>query len=201
MAQHRGEEPALLARERLQEALQVHGSLLALAEEVASLAAVLVSAYRNGHKVLLFGNGGSAADAQHIAAELVGKFYIAGRPAIPALSLTTNSSSLTAIANDLSYADVFARQVEAFGQPGDVAVGISTSGASENVLQGLRRARELGLVTVALTGASGGRLKGEVDHSLCVPSQHTPRIQEAHILIGHILCEIVERELFLVKDA
>jgi D-sedoheptulose 7-phosphate isomerase len=162
---------------------------------IAKVSELLVSALRQGDKVLLFGNGGSAADAQHIAAELVGRFAF-DRPALPALALSVNSSCVTAIGNDRGFDQVFARQLEALACPGDVAVGISTSGNSANVVHAMSQAREMGLQTVALTGRTGGRLKNRVDHCICVPSNETPRIQECHILIGHILSEIVERELF-----
>jgi len=188
---------AAQVRDRIRESARVKDALLA-EEYVAPLVRVaeaIVSAYRRGGKVLLFGNGGSAADAQHIAAELVGR-YLYDRPALPALALHANTSALTAIANDYGYARAFARQVEAEARPGDVAIGISTSGNSENVIEGLRAARGQGALTVALTGAGGGRLKGLVDFLLAVPSTDTPRIQEAHILTGHVLCELVEQELF-----
>src|SRR5438876_12455492 len=173
-------------------------SLLSSAEIVSMVAKVsgtLAEALRRGNKLLLFGNGGSAADAQHIAAELVGRFAF-DRPALPALALSVNSSCVTAIGNDRGFDQVFARQLEALARPGDVAVGISTSGNSANVVHAMSQAREMGLQTVALTGRTGGRLKNRVDHCICVPSNETPRIQECHILIGHILSEIVERELF-----
>jgi len=144
---------------------------------------------------LLFGNGGSAADAQHIAAELVGRYYLDRRP-LPAEALTVNASSVTAIGNDYDFNQIFSRQVEALGNSEDVAVGISTSGNSVNVIRGVQAAKRKGLITAALTGEGGGSLKGEVDYCICVPSKDTPRIQEAHILIGHILCELVERALF-----
>jgi len=184
-------------RRRIRDSLRVKEALLAddLVDALVRVAETLVAAYRRDGKVLLFGNGGSAADAQHIAAELEGR-YLHDRPALHALALHTNTSALTAIANDYGYARVFARQVEAAVRPGDVVIGISTSGNSENVLGGVRAARAQGAVTVALTGAGGGRLKNLVDHCLAVPSAETPRIQEAHILIGHILCELVEQELF-----
>jgi len=184
-------------RRRIRDSLRVKEALLAdeLVDALVRVAATLVAAYRRDGKVLLFGNGGSAADAQHIAAELEGR-YLHDRPALHALALHTNTSALTAIANDYGYARVFARQVEAAVRPGDVVIGISTSGNSENILEGVRAARAQGAVTVALTGAGGGRLKNLVDHCLAVPSAETPRIQEAHILIGHILCELVEQELF-----
>jgi D-sedoheptulose 7-phosphate isomerase len=154
----------------------------------------IVERLRAGGKVLTFGNGGSAADAQHLAAELVVR-YSRDREAWPALALTTDPSVITAIGNDLGYDAVFRRQVQAHGRPGDVAVGISTSGRSPNVLEGLRVARDLGLVTVALTGNGGGALPGLVDHLIDVPHPHTPRIQEIHAMVVHLLCEIVEDAL------
>jgi D-sedoheptulose 7-phosphate isomerase len=162
---------------------------------LANVCKLLVSALRQGNKILLFGNGGSAADAQHIAAELVGRFA-SDRPALPAISLAENASSVTAIANDYGFDQVFSRQLEALARPGDVAIAISTSGNSSNVLCGLSTARKMGLPTVALTGKTGGKLKGKVDHCVCVPSNDTARIQECHGLIGHIFAELVEQALF-----
>lgn len=162
---------------------------------IIKIAEIIIEAYRNGKKVILFGNGGSAADAQHITAELVGKYYL-DRDPLPAVALTTNTSSLTAIGNDYSFDIVFTRQLKALGQKGDVVIGISTSGNSENVVQAFKVAREMGLITVGFTGKSGGKLRSVADHCLCIPSDDTPRIQEGHITIGHIICEIVERELF-----
>lgn len=162
---------------------------------IIKIAEIIIEAYRNGKKVILFGNGGSAADAQHITAELVGKYYL-DRDPLPAVALTTNTSSLTAIGNDYSFDIVFTRQLKALGQKGDVVIGISTSGNSENVIQAFKVAREMGLITVGFTGKSGGKLRSVADHCLCISSDDTPRIQEGHITIGHIICEIVERELF-----
>ncbi len=166
--------------------------------EIDSVAQLVVRTYRFGGKVLLLGNGGSAADAQHIAAELVGKFALKRR-AFPAIALTTNSSILTAVANDYGYRNVFSRQVEAFAGDKDLVIAISTSGDSANVIKAIKTARLLGAQTVCLTGGDGGRLAAAVDVALIVPSDCTPRIQEAHILIGHIICELVEKEL--VSDA
>ena len=149
-----------------------------------------------GRKVLLFGNGGSAADAQHIAAELVGRF-LRERRALPAIALTTDTSALTAIANDYGYEEVFARQVRALGVAGDVAVAISTSGRSPNVLRAVGACREIGIKTIGLTGGDGGTLAGAVDVSLRVSaSKLSARIQETHILVGHVICELVDRRLF-----
>ena len=162
---------------------------------VANVGLLMAAAVRKGNKLFFFGNGGSAADAQHLAAELTGRF-LRDRPGVPGVALTVNSASLTAIANDYSYEYVFARQLQAFGSSGDIAVGISTSGNSANVIRALEVGREAGLLTVALTGRNGGKMRKAVDYCICVPSDDTPRIQEAHILIGHILCEIIEEELF-----
>lgn len=186
-------------RRRIGEHIQVQQSLLDDATTIGTIieiAEALVQAYRNNRKILLFGNGGSAADAQHIAAELVGTFYNRSRRALPAEALTVNSSSLTAIGNDYDFTTIFSRQVEALGQEGDVAIGISTSGNSENVIQALRVAGGKGLVKVGFTGEGGGKVKEVVDYCVRIPSEDTPRIQEAHILVGHILCELVETELF-----
>lgn len=161
---------------------------------IAEVGGVFVTALGTGRKILLFGNGGSAADAQHIAAEFVGRFQNE-RPPLPALALTVDTSALTGIGNDYGYENVFARQVMALGSEGDVAVGISTSGKSLNVMKGLAVARTNGLVTVALTGKTSGRLGEHAQYCICVPSDVTARIQEVHILIGHILCEIADAEL------
>jgi len=161
---------------------------------VAKVSEILVEALKQANKALLFGNGGSAADAQHIAAELVGRFAF-DRPALPALALSVNTSCVTAIGNDYGFDQVFSRQIEALARRGDVAIGISTSGNSSNVLHAVSTARKMGLHTIALTGRSGGNLRNSVDHCICVPSNETPRIQECHILIGHIISELVEREI------
>ena len=160
-------------------------------ELLLSVGERLSASVKAGGKILIFGNGGSAADAQHFAGELVGRF-LRERAALPALALTTDPSVMTAIGNDLGYAVVFRRQVEAHGRPGDVAVGITTSGRSENVVAALAAARERGLVTVALTGSGGSRLKGSVDYLIDVPSDDTPRIQEVHGVVVHLLCQMVE---------
>lgn len=162
---------------------------------IARLAGILVDAFRSGHKLVLFGNGGSAADAQHVAGELVNRFLM-DRDALPAIALTTNTSVLTAISNDAGFEHIFSRQVQALVQQGDVAVGISTSGNSPNVIKGIFAAREKGAITVGFSGRSGGKLKEQVDVCLCVPSDSTPRIQEAHITVWHAICQVVEQELF-----
>lgn len=160
--------------------------------KAAEACSILVRSLKQGNKVLIFGNGGSAADSQHIAAEFVGRFAFERR-ALPALALSVNSSCVTAIGNDYGYDVVFSRQVEALGQAGDVAIGISTSGNSANVVRGIEAARGRGIHTIALTGAKGGKLESVVEICLKAPSDETPRIQECHILIGHILCELAER--------
>jgi len=172
--------------------------LLRNAEVVSIIAKVserLVETVDTGNKVLLFGNGGSAADAQHIAAEFVGRFAF-DRPALPALALSVNTSCVTAIGNDYGFDLVFSRQIEALARSGDLAIGISTSGNSSNVLHGLSTARKMGLCTVALTGCAGGKLKNAAEYCICAPSNETPRIQECHILIGHIISELVEETIF-----
>ena len=184
--------------ESIKESISAKERLLASAETIATIARVsevMIESLRAGHKLLLFGNGGSAADSQHIAAEFVGRFAF-DRPALPALALSVNTSALTAIGNDYGFDQVFSRQIEALGAKGDVAIGISTSGNSPNVLQGLITARKLGLHTVAFTGGSGGKMMGVADHSICAPSKETPRIQECHILIGHVISLLVEQEIF-----
>ena len=162
--------------------------------EIESMANLIINAYKKGGKVVLFGNGGSAADAQHIAGELVGQFMIK-RQAFPALALTTDSSAITALANDYGYDAVFSRQVEALVNSRDVVIGISTSGNSPNIFMAIKVAKIKGAATIVLTGGDGGKLIGEADLVLVVPSDSTPRIQEAHITIGHIVCELVEREM------
>ena len=154
----------------------------------------MAESLRGGGRVLAFGNGGSAADAQHLAGELVGRFR-RDRAALSAIALTTDSSVVTAIGNDMGYDSVFRRQVEAHGRPGDVAVGITTSGRSPNVVQALQLARERGLVTMGLTGGGGGRLAGAVDYLIDVPHADTARIQEVHVMVVHVLCQIVEEEM------
>jgi len=156
---------------------------------------MIVDAFKGGNKVLLFGNGGSAADAQHIAAEFVNRFLIE-RPPLPALALSTDTSVLTSISNDYGYVDSFAKQIKALGKRGDVAIGISTSGSAANVIKAVKVAKEMGLKTVGLAGNDGGELAKGVDIALIVASPVTPRIQEVHITIGHVICEMVDRMLF-----
>jgi len=164
-------------------------------EQVAEAARVLAAALQKGGKIFLFGNGGSAADAQHLAAEFVNRFRIE-RPPLAALALTTDTSVLTSIANDYDFQEVFAKQITALARPDDAALGLSTSGNSPNVVRGLDAAREMGLVTLALSGGDGGPVARAADLALVVPSRNTPRIQEVHITIGHVLCDLVDFLLF-----
>lgn len=166
-----------------------------LLNTISQVASEIIKAFKNGNKVLLCGNGGSAADAQHIAAELSGKFYIDREPLF-AEALHVNTSYLTAVANDYSYDEVFSRLVRAKGRKGDVLIGISTSGNSKNVIRAIEEANKIGMITVGMTGRTGGKIKEICNYLINVPSDDTPRIQEAHITIGHIICEIVEKELF-----
>ncbi len=167
----------------------------ALLEQVTSMGHLLIDRYLAGSKLLVAGNGGSAADAQHIAAEFVSRFNF-DRPGLPALALTTDTSILTAVGNDYGYDQLFRRQIEANAVAGDVFLGISTSGNSPNVLEALRACKAKGVTSFGLTGASGGRMRELCDYCLCVPSDETPRIQEAHIVIGHTWCAMVELALF-----
>ncbi len=162
---------------------------------IEAAAQACVQTFQLGGKMLLCGNGGSAADAQHIAAELSGRFY-RDRPPLYAEALHVNSSYLTAVANDYGYEESFARMLRAAGRPGDVLIAISTSGNSPNVLRAAQAAREIGMTVIGMTGAGGGRLADMSNHLLAIPSGDTPRIQECHILVGHILCELIEEEIF-----
>lgn len=162
--------------------------------DILDAAKAIADAFKAGRKVLLFGNGGSAADAQHIAAEFMNRFMIE-RPPLPAIALTTDTSILTSISNDYAFEEIFSKQLKALGKKGDIALGISTSGSSANVLKGLRAAKKLGMTTIALVG-EGGKAASLADISLSVPSRSTPRVQEAHIVVGHILCELIDTLLF-----
>ena len=166
-----------------------------LLKRIEALAQKSIKLYEGNNKIILAGNGGSAADAQHIAAELVGRYGF-DRPSLPSLALTTDTSALTAIGNDYGYDYVFSRQLEGMGQKGDLFIGISTSGNSVNILKAFQSAKSKGITTVALVGRDGGEMAKIADISLVVPSESTPRIQESHILIGHILCDIIEKEIF-----
>jgi len=165
------------------------------AGEIEHIVNLIIRAYNAGGKVIFFGNGGSAADAQHLAGELMGRFKKKDRQALPAIALTTNTSILTAIANDYGYDRVFSRQIEALATDKDIVIGISTSGNSPNVIEAIRTAKKKGAKTVGLTGQDGGKLAKVVDLALRVPSKNFSRVQEAHITIGHIICELVETEL------
>jgi D-sedoheptulose 7-phosphate isomerase len=165
------------------------------AERVVEVGQLLIRAFRDGRKVLLFGNGGSATDASHLAAEFVGR-YRRDRAPLPALALATDMAAVTCIANDYDFADIFSRQILAHGRKGDVAIAISTSGNSINVIRGVEAASDRGLVTVAWTGAAGGKVADLVDYCFRVPSSVTARIQECHITLGHVLCEFIEERLF-----
>ena len=182
----------------LRKTASVIGALVAdaeLARTIETVARLCVKALRDGNKLLLAGNGGSAADAQHLAAELVSRFYF-DRPGLAAVALTTDTSALTAIGNDYGFERLFSRQVDALGRKGDVFIGLSTSGNSPNILKALDEARLKGLVTVGLTGQGGGRMAALCDHCLRMPSSETPRIQEGHIVVGHTVCALIEREMF-----
>jgi len=177
---------------KTKEKILANKEILNIIDEVAQK---IIKAFKNDKKVLLCGNGGSAADAQHIAAELSGKFYLDRNPLF-AEALHTNSSFLTAVANDYSFNEVFGRAVKAMGRKGDVLIGISTSGNSLNIIKAIETANKLKMVTVGLTGYDGGKMKNLCKYLIKIPSQDTPRIQEAHILVGHIICELVEKEIF-----
>ena len=166
-----------------------------LQENIENIVVKSVEAFRNDKKMLFCGNGGSASDAQHIAAELSGRFY-SDRPPLYAEALHVNSSYMTAVANDYGYKETYARMVEASGRKGDVLVGISTSGNSPNVVKAMLNAKEIGMLTVGFTGAKGGKMKEICDIMIQVPSDDTPRIQEVHILVGHIICQLIEEEMF-----
>ncbi|EAI6783350.1 TPA: D-sedoheptulose 7-phosphate isomerase [Campylobacter jejuni] len=185
-------------KEHFQESILVKEQILKdenLITLIKNASLEVIKAYRNGNKTLLAGNGGSAADAQHIAGEFVSRFYF-DRPGIASIALTTDTSILTAISNDYGYENLFARQVQAQGVKGDVFIGISTSGNSKNILKALELCKQKEIISIGLSGASGGAMNELCDYCIKVPSTCTPRIQEAHILIGHIICAIVEEELF-----
>jgi len=181
---------------QLQESIDTKKALLSTnLDVIREVADIIVKAFKNNHRLYLIGNGGSAADAQHIAGELIGRFKMNRRP-LPAVALTTDTSIITALANDFGYDTCFARQVEALAASGDVLLAFSTSGNSKGILNAVQIAKNLGAVTIGFTGKDGGLLKDAVDICLKIPSNNTPRIQECHITVGHIVCSIVERELF-----
>lgn len=185
-------------KEIIKESISLKAELLenqALLEEIQKAKDVMVKAFKDGKKVLWCGNGGSAADSQHLAAELSGRFYY-DRPPLKSEALHVNTSYITAVANDYSFDVIYSRMVKAMGEKGDVLVGISTSGNSNNILLALNQAKENQMITIGFTGMGGGKMKEVSDYLLAVPSKDTPRIQECHIMIGHILCELVEAEMF-----
>ena len=180
----------------LDECIKVKEGIKDLTPLIKKISDEIIKAYKNKKKVILFGNGGSAADAQHIATEFVGKFY-KDRKALPSLALNTNTSSITATANDYGYDLIFERQIDAFVEDGDIVIGLSTSGNSPNVVKGLERAKEKSAVTIGMTGLKENRIEKIADFCLKIPSTDTPRIQEGHITVGHIICFLVEKELFI----
>lgn len=182
----------------LQSSIDVKTKILGdekLLQTLNDCVAVMVKAFENGNKVLFCGNGGSAADAQHLAAEFSGRFYT-DRDALPAEALHCNTSYLTAVANDYSYDVIYSRLIKGIGKPGDVLVGLSTSGNSKNIVSAFETAREKGMITIGFTGSTGGKLKALSDHLINIPSDDTPRIQESHITVGHIICQFVEEIYF-----
>ncbi|MDR0790588.1 MAG: D-sedoheptulose 7-phosphate isomerase [Bacteroidales bacterium] len=185
-------------RQVIEQSIDVKQHLLSNTDflsEIDKVSSVIIEAYQQGNKVLFCGNGGSAADAQHLAAELSGRFYY-DRPPLAAEALHVNTSYLTAVANDYSYDIIYARIVEAMGKKGDILIGLSTSGNSKNVIAAMEKAKQKGMTTISLTGLGGGLMAEKSDYLLAVPSADTPRIQESHIMIGHIICELVESTLF-----
>ena len=187
-----------MIEETLQQSTKIIADLHDLSNEINKTANLIITAINKNKKIIIIGNGGSAADAQHIAAEFLGRYKLK-RKSIPAIALTSNSSTTTAIANDYDFSDVFSRQCESLVSKGDVVIGISTSGNSENIVKGLRTSRKNGGLTIGLLGNKGGKIKNIVDISLIVKDSSIPRIQEAHRVIYHIICEIVEEELARIE--
>ena len=188
----------LLIRQAIQSTINTKTNILQnkeILDLIGDAAEEMIRAFRNGNKVLFCGNGGSAADAQHLAAELSGKYYL-DRDPLPAEPLNINTSFLTAVANDLSYEEVFSRLIKAIGRPGDVLVALSTSGRSPNIIKALEVANSIGMTVIGLSGETGGKMADFCKYLIKVPSVDTPRIQESHTLIGHIICEIVEKSIF-----
>jgi len=184
--------------DKIRESIRIKESVLedpSLLQRVGDAALELTRSLKSGHKVLFCGNGGSAADAQHLAAELSGKFYL-DRPALPAEACHVNSSFVTAVSNDYGFKKAFARYIEGFGQPGDILVAISTSGNSENILEAIHVAKQKEMKIIGLTGRTGGKMKPLCDLLINIPSEDTPRIQELHITVGHIICELTEKMIF-----
>jgi D-sedoheptulose 7-phosphate isomerase len=183
----------MFIREHIEAHIKLANSMLDLTETIKQIGDVCLDAIQKGGKIILAGNGGSAADSQHIAAEFTGRF-VRERESLPALALTTDTSALTAIANDYGYDKVFSRQLSGVGNKGDIFIGISTSGNSENIVKAIEVAKLKGIVTIGLLGKTGGKIKNLADYPIIVPSNVTARIQEMHILIGHLICEYVDRE-------
>ena len=182
----------------LEESIKLNSKILAnkaLKKNILEISNIIVDAIKTKHKVLFFGNGGSAADSQHMAGEFISRFMF-DRKSIPGISLTTDPSVMTAIANDYGYGEVFSRQIDALGNEGDIVFAFSTSGMSQNVIKGLETAKKKGLITMGLTGANANKMKKYCDFIVNIPNSNVPRIQEGHLLIGHIICEIVEEKLF-----
>lgn len=189
-------------KNKIKESVAVKDLILndsSLIKQISEVSNTLINCFKNTGSVYFCGNGGSAADAQHLAAELSGRFYIDRKP-LSSDALHCNTSFLTAVANDYSYDEIYARLITGIGRKGDVLIGLSTSGNSKNIVKAFSKCKELGIATVALTGESGGEMKSLADMCLCVPSFDTPRIQESHIMIGHIICEIVESSLFKEEE-
>ena len=185
-----------LVKDIIKESISVQEAVLRkLSREIRTVSTLIAISLKKGGKVILFGNGGSAADSQHIAAEFVGRFKLE-RQGLASIALTTNTSIITSIANDYGYEEIFSRQVEGIATSNDIVIGISTSGNARNVITGMLQAKRMGAKTIALTGSGGGEMASIADVSLIVPSDNTPRIQEAHIVIGHIICELAEKNLF-----
>ncbi|MFH1684116.1 MAG: D-sedoheptulose 7-phosphate isomerase [Candidatus Margulisiibacteriota bacterium] len=181
---------------KLKESIEVKNQVIKnIVPQIETAAKWMIESLKSGNKIIFFGNGGSAADAQHLAAELIGRF-LKDRRALPSIALSTNSSILTCLGNDFGFETIFARQIEGLAKKGDIAFGISTSGNSKNVLVGLEKAKEMGCITIGLLGCDGGSIASVADLSITVPSKATPRIQESHITIGHILCGLIETEIF-----
>ena len=188
-------------RNIIQASIDTKQKLLAdpvLIERIEKVTSIIAKAFANGNKVLFCGNGGSAADAQHLAAEFSGRFYT-DRDPLPSEALHCNSSYMTAVANDYGYDVVYSRIVKGTGKPGDVLIGLSTSGNSINIINAIEQAKKIGMITVVLTGETGGKMKNICDYLINIPSNDTPRIQESHIMVGHIICQLVEEELFKNK--
>jgi D-sedoheptulose 7-phosphate isomerase len=188
-------------RKQIKESLRTSNSILednVLLQSIEEAAGICCTSLKNGNKIMLAGNGGSAADSQHLAAELVNRFGF-DRPALAAIALTTDTSIITSVSNDYGFETLFSRQVQAIGKKGDILILLSTSGNSQDILNAIPEARKAGIVTIGLTGSSGGKMVDMCDIILKIPSAETPRIQEAHILIGHIICDLIENEMFKIK--